>query len=444
VTTATGLARVTISAPQRRLDVALPDHAPLAELLPGLLRHAGEGLPDAGQAHGGWLLRRADGSPLSAGAGLSQQGVRDGDVLHLLPTRDGWPELEYDDVVDAIATGARRSGRVWDGAATRLTGLVVAGVALLLGAVSLLQAAPSTVGAIGALGTAALLTLIGIVASRAYGDGVAGAAIGAFALPYALVGGVLLMQPSAPGPRLLVGSAALVLVAVGGAVGIGHGLRIFVGGLTAGCLGVLGALLASWQPPAGAAAVVLATLVTGIAAVPLLAIRLGRLPMPVLTPEAPTGPDRATVYAAVVRTDELVTGMLLGHAVVTLCACAIVARGGGVAGRLLVAVCALGFLLRARLFPTVRQRLPLLVAGFGGGLLLLVARFDALPGLGVTGGLVGAGLCAVLAGATYRRRAPGPYLGRAADILDALCVTSVIPIACAVLGLYGRMRGLIS
>lgn len=442
MTTATGLARVTISAPQRRLDVALPDQAPLAELLPGLLRHAGEGLPDAGQAHGGWLLRRADGSPLSAGAGLAHQGVRDGEVLHLVPARDGWPELEYDDIVDAIATGARRSGRTWDGAATRLTGLVVAGIALLLGAGSLLRT-PSTASAIGALVGAGLLVVIGIVASRAYGDAVAGVATGAFALPYALVGGVLLVRSSAAGPRLLVGSAALVLVAVISAVGIGHGLRIFVGGVTAGSLGMLGALVAAWQPPASSAAVVLAMLVAGIAAVPPLAIRLGRLPMPVLTPEADTGPDRGTVYAAVVRTDELVTGMLLGHAMATLCAGAVVVRGDGVAGRLLVAVCALGFLLRARLFPAVRQRLPLLVAGFGAGLLLLVSRFDALPPLGITGGLVGVGLCAVLAGVTYRRHAPGPYLGRAADILDALCVTSVIPIACAVLGLYGRMRGLI-
>ena len=49
MTTATGLARVTVSAPQRRLDVALPEHLPLAELLPELLRHAGEGLPLQGK-----------------------------------------------------------------------------------------------------------------------------------------------------------------------------------------------------------------------------------------------------------------------------------------------------------------------------------------------------------------------------------------------------------
>ena len=433
----TGLARVTVNAPRRRLDVALPEQAPVAELLPELLRHAGDGLPDAGQAHGGWLLRRADGGALSAGAGLAQQGVRDGDVLHLVPARDGWPELEYDDVVDAIASGARRVGRTWDGTATRLAGLVVAGVALLLGAVWLARSPAQLSGAI-ALGVAGLLMLTGLVAARGYGDGVAGAAVGGYALPYAFVGGLLLL----PVPSVLVGSTALVLAGVVGAVGVGHGLRVFVGAVTAGCFGVLGALIALSEPAAGAAAVVLAVLVTGIAVYPLLAIRLGRLPLPVLTPDEDVRPDRATVYAAVVRTDELVTGMLFGHAAAALCASGVVAWAGGVAGRLLVAVAALGFLLRARLFPTVRQRVPLLVAGFGGGLTLL-GYAGAVPRLVTTGALVGLGLLAVLAGASYRRRAPGPYLGRAADILDALCVTSVIPIACAVLGLYARMRDLV-
>src|SRR5262245_1856968 len=130
----TGLTRVTVSAARRRIDVALPEHAPLAELLPQLLRHAGEGLPDAGQAHGGRVLRRADGVALSAGTTLVQQGVRDGDVLYLAPARESWPELEYDDVADAIAIRARRLGRAWDGTATRWTGLGIAAIALLFGA----------------------------------------------------------------------------------------------------------------------------------------------------------------------------------------------------------------------------------------------------------------------------------------------------------------------
>jgi len=46
-----------------------------------------------------------------------------------------------------------------------------------------------------------------------------------------------------------------------------------------------------------------------------------------------------------------------------------------------------------------------------------------------------------VAGARYAERPPSPYLGRAADVLDVLCVVSVLPIACAVLGLYGAARG---
>ena len=121
----TGLARVTISAPQRRVDVALPEHVPLAELLPEVLRHAGEDLADTGERHGGWVLRRADGMPLEVGSGLYPQGVRDGEVLHLRPALDEWPELEYDDVVEALAEGARRRGTIWSPASTRTATLEI-------------------------------------------------------------------------------------------------------------------------------------------------------------------------------------------------------------------------------------------------------------------------------------------------------------------------------
>src|SRR5262249_24812176 len=157
-----------------------------------------------------------------------------------------------------------------------------------------------------------------------------------------------------------------------GAAGVGYGARVFVGGVTAGLLGVLGGVLALWLPAAGAAAVVLAVEVTGMAAVPLLAIRFGGLSVPA---------HDARLPAAVARTDELAPGALLGFAVAGLAASAVAARGG-VSGEVLVAVAALGFLLRARLFPTVRQRLPLLVAGFGAVPVLLATlalpRFAAL------------------------------------------------------------------
>jgi len=67
-----GLARVTIRAPRRRLDLAVPHQVPLAELLPEVLRRAGEVVPEhAGSpalAAGGWILRRGDGASLAGDA----------------------------------------------------------------------------------------------------------------------------------------------------------------------------------------------------------------------------------------------------------------------------------------------------------------------------------------------------------------------------------------
>src|SRR3954470_8213624 len=219
------LARVTISAPQRRVDVALPEHVPLAELLPEVLRHAGEGLADDGEKHGGWVLRRTDGVALGTGQGLFPQGVRDGEVLHLVPARDEWPELEYDDVVEAIAEGARRQSSIWTAASTRTATLTGAGVALALAWFGLLLAGPAVEGAAFAgLGIAVLLALAGVTASRAYGDARAGAALGAYAMPFAFVGGAVLVTtgdrvgvlgplPWLGGSELLAGSMALLLVA---------------------------------------------------------------------------------------------------------------------------------------------------------------------------------------------------------------------------------------
>lgn len=442
------LARVVIAAPGRRIEVALPGQAPVAELLPDLLRHAGEGLADQGQAHGGWVLRRSDGASLSVGENLARQGVRDGDVLHLVPALQRWPELEYDDVVDEIAADARRYGRGWDGRATRVSGLGLAGGALLLGLVALVRSAGSS--GLVALGVAVALLVAAVLASRAYGDALCGGALGAAALPYTAVGGALLLrvrQPELGAPHLLVASAALVLASVLALVGIGGRPRVFVAGTVAGLAGAVGAFARLWLSAGGSAAIVLALLVTGVAAWPLVAIRLGRLPVPAPAPPAASEPrpEHARLYAAVVRTDEILTGMLLGTAVAVAGSSLVLVRSGGVTGKLLVAVAAAGLALRGRLFPTVRQRLPLLLSGALGYLILLADLVAGgwLAGPVLAGGLAVLALVLVAVGRAYERRAPGPYLGRAADLVDAACVVVVVPLACGVLGLFGAVRGLI-
>jgi type VII secretion integral membrane protein EccD len=477
-----GLARVTISAPQRRVDVALPEHVPLVELLPELLSHSGEGLADDGERHGGWLLRRADGAVLTPAQGLFPQGVRDGEVLHLVPARAEWPELEYDDVVEAIADGARRRGAAWSPGATRTATLYGAAVLLTAGIVAVLRGGTAwTFGAYVALGIAVLLTLAAVTASRAYGNAVAGGALGGFALPYAGLGGALLVaddlgRAAAGGgapvvgpvawlgaPQLLVGSVAVLLVSVLGAAGVAAGLRVFAAGVTVGLLGALAGLAGFVFSTEGAAAVLMAALVCGIGVLPLLAIRFGKLPVPPIT--LPTGeesegftagrptaldaarerPDRSRVFAAVARTEELLSGMLTGHAILFVCSAIVLVPIGGTSARVLVAVAAVALLLRSRLFITVRQRVPVLVAGLGGLSVLAVALvFEAGEAglLGLVAAAVLVALVVTVAGATYANRPPSPYMGRLADVVDVLTVVSVVPVACAVLDLYSRVRGL--
>src|SRR6266511_1044315 len=139
-------------------------------------------------------------------------------------------------------------------------------------------------------------------------------------------------------------------------------------------------------------------------------------------------------------------GILRGFGVAALVSSAILVRSTGIAGRLLVGVAAAAFLLRARLFVTVRHRVPLLAAGAGSYGLLAVALLGGHPSnanLALVAGLVLAALLVAAAGARYAGRAPSPYLGRAADLLDAICVVSVVPIACAVLNLFRLATGLI-
>jgi type VII secretion integral membrane protein EccD len=458
----TGLARITVSAAERRIDVALPEDVPLAELLPELLRHAGEGAADKGERHGGWVLRRATGAVLEPALNLGAQGVRDGEVLHLMPGREEWPEVEYDDVVEAIASGARRYGRPWGGAATRRCALAVAAVGFVLPVVDVAWASsPWLVPALAALTVALALTMVGVALARAGGDAIAGATVAASGLPHAALGGALLAAPEQVTigrlgtPQILVGSVALLLFAAVGYVGVAAMSRLFAAGIVAGLLGLLAGLLGLTSLSTAAVAAVTVTVAIGLMpAYPLLSIRLGRLPLPAL-PRRPEEmladeqrPPRAVVYTAVARADEILTGLLLAVSAVALVDAGILVRSGGRAGLILTAVASLTVLSRARLFPTPRQRIPLIVAGVGGLLLLAVAAARAAHSNGqlilLLAVTVAASGLILAAGLRYSRRPPSPYLGRLADFGDVLLIVALVPVTCVIVGFYAYMQDLFS
>lgn len=432
------------------MDLALPEDAVVAEVMPELLTRAGEDLADAGLRHGGWVLRRFDGTPLTPTATLAEHRILDGEVVRLAPRRVDWPELEYDDLVYAIAGGARRRVR-WQPGYTRVAGLVVGAVVVLLGLVAVVVAGPEWAApARWALGQAALLLVAGIVLARVVGDAVAGAVAGLLALPFAFAGGALSQGGDLPlgdfgGPQLLVGCAALVAFGLFGYVAIGDQAWLFACAVAAGVFGLGGVWLGG---QAQLAAPKVAAVLTGVL-LPLsplfasVAIRLGKLPLPAL-PRTTADllrddpqPPRQAVYRAVERADAILTGLLGGASVIAAIS-QLLLLGGGTTARVLGAIASAGWLLRARLYTVLRQRVPLLVAGLTGPAAALLGG-----GLGVgASGLVALGAAAVGAGLVYSRRGPGPYLRRLAEFAEVVLILCVVPVACAVLGLYGFLRGL--
>jgi type VII secretion integral membrane protein EccD len=440
------------------MDLALPDNLLVAELLPHLLRHAGQTGDDRA---GGWLLRRATGAVLDPGHTLLGQGVRDGELLHLTPARDDWPEPAYDDVAEVVADSTRSAGRTWDGRATRRCGLAAGATALGLGAVGLLLAGPPwPVPATAALVVAALLVGLGTLVTQAFTAPAAGALTASAALPYAFVGGAAIVAPAGQGPTalgapgVLLGSATMLAFSVVGLTLLGTLRRLFVAGLVTGLAGLLAAALCLvGTSPAGAAAVAL-TAVTGLLpGYPLVAVWSARLPVPDLAGQtasmlaARPVPTRDEVSPAVARATELLTGLLLATAVAGVPVAAfLLLADRSVAARLLVASAAAAMLLRARLFPVPGQRIPLLAGGAATAVVLAVGAASGLgpgwPRLLLAVAVVAVGAAVLVVTLLPRPSGWPPRLGRAADLLDVVAIMALIPLACAVVGIFGTIQAL--
>ncbi|WBQ08430.1 type VII secretion integral membrane protein EccD [Kribbella sp. CA-293567] len=454
----TGLLRVTIATPQRRLDLALPEQSSVAEVLPGVLTKAGEHLADEGAPGGGWVLRRDDGTELLLGRTLGSHRIRDGEILHLVPRRLEWPELEYDDLVDAVASGSGRLGAAWSPWHTRLAGLACAAVALLVVITSILRLGAPWQGPAGWLLITALLLVAGAVTlARVVGDSGAGVMIGGTALPCAVLGGGLLLAgtaswPAVGAPQILAASAALILAGAACHLGVVDGAVLFVGATSVGVLGIIGGWIGISDSLGGSeVAAILAPALLGFS--PLLAslaLRLGRLPMPIL-PRTTADlvrddplPPRNHVYGLVVRADGLLTGMLVGLMLVLSACQVLLVLAETRSATILVCLLSAGAFLRTRLYPIVKQRLLLLIPGVVGtaGLILgPVSRRLTEPVQVIVPVVLLLAALAVFFGLRYSDRRPSPYLSRYAEILELMVALALIPVAAAVLGLYGAVRG---
>jgi type VII secretion integral membrane protein EccD len=455
-----GLARLTIATPDQRIDLCVPENVPLAELVPAFLHHLRDSIYVPGHSsRTGWTIRCSDGRRLATDRSLAEQHIRDGEILRLVSVDQEWPEPDDDDMVLAVVRGAAALGHPWHGGLTRRTALLITATVPLLGLPILLSSGPSwLLPAVSAFSVALAILIGATILSRAVGDSTAGGGIGVIALPYAFTGGLLILADNAglselTAAHVLLGSVAVVLVSVLGAVAIGDRLWLYVAGAVTGLHGALGAALSLlWLDGVAAAAVTVGVVLALMPLSTMLSVRLSKLPMPdlpqttedLLADRPP--PPRDEIFVAVARAEELLVGMLLGFAVAAGAGMFLLTTTEDLAARALAGTCAALLLLRARSLTRVRQRVPLLCAGLLGlGALALAVAWSqstTVLALLVPLGLVPLVLAVAGLGLRYARRRPGPQLARLADVGEVLLGLAVMPEIVGVLGLFAYVRGL--
>ena len=319
---------------------------------------------------------------------------------------------------------------------------------------------PWVLPSIAAAGVAVLLLVAAIAVSRAGGDPGAGATIGYLALPYGFLAGLLAPARSAQlthlgSQELLAGFAALVLVAAIAGAAVSDGLPVFFGVGGAALLGAIGTAIASFGTHHGAAGPAAVTVAVALALTPLIpavTFRMARVTLPPVPRNADDlrrdslMVDGKKVLDRTTVADRFVTGVVAGIGLVAIGAEIALALGNGLITHLMCAAVACVLLLRARVFRGRAQRLWLMVPGFGGlTLLAVVASVHVnqllMLAIALAPLLVGAAIV-IGVGLWLPDHRPSPFWGRAADIIEMLLIVSLVPLALAVAGVFGHVRGL--
>lgn len=453
------LCRITVVGPSRRVDIALPGYVSFADLFPAVARYAGLDGPDAVGEKGGWVLQRLGQEPFAPGVTPLQAGLQDGEMIYLRPHRSQLPRLAFDDVADVIASGLNDQPGRWGPRDARRVALGAGAAALAAGAVFIAASGPPWTGPAltAAAITVALLIAVAAV-SRAAGDSRAGAVLGYAAAPYAFLAGLLVPARSLGlahlgAVHLLPAFAAVALSAVIAAAASAE-VALFFGLATAALLEVLGAWLAYAFGIGldGAVAVVVVPTLALTPLIPAVSFRMARMTLPQVPRHADDlrrdtlTVDGAEVFDRTAAADRFVTGAASGIGLVAGGAEAVLAFSRSWLGLVMCAVLACALLLRSKLFRGLAQRLWLLVPGYGGLVLLAAGAFHGTTQarhLALALGPLIAGAAIVIGvGMWLPTHRPSPFWGRMADIADTMLIVSLFPLALAVAGVFGYVRGL--
>ncbi|MFJ9854382.1 type VII secretion integral membrane protein EccD [Streptomyces sp. NPDC101150] len=481
--TGTGFCRVTVAAPDARIDVALPEDVALVDIYPEILRLSGQSQAEG--APTGYHLVRRDGTVLDAGQSLAQQQILDGDLLLLKPFAESLPLPVFDDVSDAVASAVKQNRSRWSDDLMIYVGLTAGVLLLVMMAFALWVSNPvqhrdmhSLPGIIAGVTGIVLVALAGVRA-RVYDDHGSSIALGLASLPHLLIAGSGIFAVEAghgPGRlQLLVGCVTVLIASILLVVLLPRGDAPFVAAafLSAiGTLAVFAAILTDARP-IDVAAVTAVVAIAMVAWLPGLSARFARLPIGYKSPDqiakgydGERGETESVDFIKIgnqaKRGHELLLGLVAG------CAALVVGSAGIVLGfsdnmwaQLLALAAGITIMLRARLFEYTAQVACLTIAGIFTIVLLILGvalnppqeifvdllKFDDSGPLNIrtiwfsASIAVGAAIL-VGVGLVVPRKGVTPFWGRIFDIFDGLVLLSLVPLCLAVLDVYATVRGL--
>ncbi|MEU4669001.1 type VII secretion integral membrane protein EccD [Amycolatopsis sp. NPDC023774] len=452
---------MTVVAPNTRIDVALPADVAVADLLPMLLEMAKETSPDGGARHGGWALAKLGDAPLDPSRTLASLGVVDGELLQLRKRNENPPPPLYDDVVDAIAESTPDSFRPWTKETARRFGHVAGGLALFVSALALFMSGSlyggSALGAAiaGGLGAIACVA-VGATLAKAYQAEATGVLIAAAGgLPLAFVSGFYIVPGLSVRANLLLGAVLVLIVSAVCILIIGAGIRVFIAAATAGAFGAIAFLVATLVPgatTAGVGAGAVAVSLACISILPRATIWLAKLPLPHVPSTAEelkedSGfPDYQAIEQRTAIAHDYMTGLMIGCGATTAISAVIAATAPGYFGIILGVVATLVLLLRARAYANGAQAIALLTTGMVSAAGILVGWLFATTAeyrlLYVFGALIVVAAGSLVVGVIFPNQRFSPPLRRTVEILEAICIAVVLPLALGVMDLYTTLRHL--
>ncbi|QGV78172.1 type VII secretion integral membrane protein EccD [Streptomyces ficellus] len=472
----TGFCRVTVVAPDGRIDVALPEDIAVADLYPEILRLSGQS-PAAGAPVGYHLVRR-DGTVLDGARSLAAQRILDGELLSLRPFAESLPPAVFDDVSDAVASAVARDRTLWTDDLMRGAGLVGGSVLLVLLAFVLWSADPrhdmhGLPGILAAVSGVLLLALSGVRA-RVYDDRGSSVALGVGAMVNAAVAGAGLLPPAAGQGngklQFLLACAAVLVVAVVLTLVAPSGDGPFVAFVFAAGTGVLVTFVAilTAMTPSETAAVCAPFGVGALAFLPGLSTRFARLPIGFEPPRTaaggyggdpePQGPvDAERIAAQVRRGHELLVGLVGGCALVTVGSAAVLGFSDSVWAQLLALATGVAMLMRAHLFRYTAQVGCALAAGLGALVLLGLglclnppaelwrdATAADIRTVWLAAAVAGVAALITAIGLIVPRKGVTPFWGRFLEIAETFVLLTLLPLCLAVFGVYHAIRAMTS